>query len=99
MKKNKLFSIKIFIWILFFPFITSILSIGGLYLGDVIVFFKTGVFSLESSPAKLLNTIKVGVIIGLLLGISLWVWGIVIPELTGKFKIDNKDIDDTKNQK
>lgn len=57
----------------------------------LLFFFKTGLLSLDIPSPTILNTIKSEVIIGLLLGLSLWIWGIVIPELTKKFKSDNKD--------
>ncbi|ELV7529456.1 hypothetical protein QMU90_003403 [Edwardsiella ictaluri] len=91
MKKNKLFNMKIFIWILFFPVITSVLGVAGIYLGSIVAFFKTDFLSLDVPSSTILNTIKSGIIIGLLLGLSLWIWGIVIPELTKKFKSNNKD--------
>lgn len=96
MRTNKIFNIKILIWILFFPVITSVLGIAGLYIGNMVAFFKFGILSLDISLLELCNTIKTGSVIGLLLGLSLWIWGIVIPELTGKVKPDKKDDNDTK---
>ncbi|EMT6385553.1 hypothetical protein WMR60_004160 [Providencia rettgeri] len=86
MKKNKIFNLKILFWVLFFPFIGSLLSVCGVFIGYIVAYFKIGVFPIDTALPKILGAFKVGGILGLLLGISLWIWGIVIPELMGKSK-------------
>ncbi|APL01862.1 hypothetical protein IM098_004912 [Escherichia coli] len=96
MKRNNLLNFKIVIWLLFFPLIGALLSICGVFIGYVVAYFKLGVFPIETIFPKIVYAIKPGVVVGLLLGLSLWIWGIVIPELTGKFKPDKKDDNETK---
>lgn len=86
MKNNNFFNLKILVWILFFPFIGCLLSVCGVFIGYLVAYFKIGVIPIDDALPKILNSIKVGGVLGLLLGVGLWVWGIVIPELIGRCK-------------
>jgi hypothetical protein len=86
MEGNNVFNLKVFFWVLFFPFIGSLLSVCGVIIGYIVAYFKIGVFPTGFTLPKILGAIKVGGILGLLLGVGLWVWGVFIPGLMGKYK-------------
>ncbi|EIS3892917.1 TPA: hypothetical protein ACF67X_004599 [Salmonella enterica] len=75
--KNKLSSFLTYI--IFFPLLCSALGLLGIPIGIFMVFFKTGNlnFNLKDELDVIFFTIKIGVPVGFILGLGLWIISIL----------------------